>query len=832
MFKRKYTEVTSGLIALTLLFCFSGKLYTQVVPVEDGKNDLAKENAVKNESELRADLIAEQARTAFEKDDYQNARDLYLQAKEIMVKNLGPGEHNNKRIQSINEALAAVYQYWAENLVGRADTVEKMGKDPQAACNEAIEKCDMAIKECDEAVKSLSSTPKMENLIKRFNAISKRLLAMRDRLVIRKDSLKYTYETSEKFVDPKKDDRLYNIDVLFEQGRKFYNDRQYDKARDKFEEILVINPYHVKAIQYIKQISGELYKEGDRRYELMHRERITEVEWKYSPPIIPRTLSGNKEITGKDPILKDEGTSSIQKKLNDILIDHIEFEDVTIPTVVKYLKNRSRELDPEKQGVNILLRLNTGEKAAAAAPATPPAGRAGAPENAPEAAEGAAAPAASPAGDVPTITMLVDDIPLGDAIRYICRGANLKYRIERFAVVIAAQDIPLDELETRIYPVEKEAFSELGVAPAAGGGRGAAGGAAGAAAGAAAAGTEIEAYFRTRGISFPEGAKIVFDSRISRLIATNTPDNLTKIEDIIHELNVVDPQVLIEAKFVEVSQHDIDSLGVEWLVSKPSASIPNNSKSKLSFDQNDPINRFGVTSVTGQDDTLFNITHHTSQGITYQALVHALNKSTTGDVLSTPRVTTQNGQEATIRMVREEYYPTSWTEATFTQSGSYAVFTPSAPELSDPTEIGVRLTVTPTVDSDRYTISLDMVPIVQSFLGWTDYSYTFTPLGIGAVPITNVIRMPIFEVRTVETKLVVYDGETIVMGGAIKDTSGFIDDRIPVLGDIPLFGALFRSQAQNRVKRNLLIFVTARLVNPDGSPLREREIRGLPPFRR
>jgi general secretion pathway protein D len=275
----------------------------------------------------------------------------------------------------------------------------------------------------------------------------------------------------------------------------------------------------------------------------------------------------------------------------------------------------------------------------------------------------------------------------------------------------------------------------------------------------------------------------------------------------------------------------MDSLGVEWLVSKPAAGITNMSKSKMTFDTNDPINRFGVNAATGQDDTLFNITHHTSQGITYQALVHALNKSTTGDILSTPRVTTQNGQQAVIRMVREEYFPETWSEATFTQSGQYSVFTPSIPELTDPTELGVTLTVTPTVDADKYTISLDMTPLVQSFLGWTDYSYSFIPLN-AVVPVTNILKMPIFEVRTVQTKLVVYDGETIVMGGAIRDTSGFMDDRIPILGDVPLFGALFRSQAQNRLKRNLLIFVTARLVNPDGSPVREREIRGLPPFRR
>ena len=831
MFKRKYTEITAVLLSLTLIFCFSGKLFTQAGAAEESGNDMAKENVVKNESELRADLIAEQARNAFEGDDYQNARDLYLQAKDIMVKNLGPGEHNTKKIQGINEALTAVYQYWAEDLLARAGKVEKMGKDPQSDCNEAIEKCDMAVKECDDAIKTLSSTPKAGNLMERFNSIRKRLFAMRDRLVVKKDSLKYKYETSEKSVDPRHEDRLYNIDVLFEQGRKFYDDRQFDKARDKFEEILVINPYHVKAIQYIKQISGELYKEGDRRYELTHRERITEVEWKYVPPIIPRTLSGNKEITGKEPILKDEGTSSIQKKLNDIIIDHIEFEDVTIPTVVKYLKNRSRELDPEKQGVNILLRL-TGEKGAPAAAATAPSAPAPA-TGAPAATPAPAETSAAVSGEVPTITMLVDDIPLGDAIRYICRGANLKYRIERFAVVIAAQDIPLDELETRIYPVEKEAFSELGGAPAAGGGGAAAAAAGGGGAGGAAGGAEIETYFRTRGISFPEGAKIVFDSRISRLIATNTPDNLTKIEEIIHGLNVVDPQVLIEAKFVEISQHDIDSLGIEWLVSKPALGVPNMSKSKMTFDTNDPINRYGAGAATGQDDVLFNVTHHTTQGITYQALVHALNKSSTGDILSTPRITTQNGQQATIRMVSEEYYPSTWSEATYTQSGQYSVFTPSAPELSSSTNIGVTLTVTPTVDSDSYTISLSMVPIVRSFLGWTNYSYEFTPLGVPPPPkVTNVLKMPIFELRTVDTKLVVYDGETIVMGGAIKDNSNFTDDRIPVLGDIPLVGALFRSQAQNREKRNLLIFVTARLVNPDGSPLREREIKGLPPFRR
>jgi general secretion pathway protein D len=84
----------------------------------------------------------------------------------------------------------------------------------------------------------------------------------------------------------------------------------------------------------------------------------------------------------------------------------------------------------------------------------------------------------------------------------------------------------------------------------------------------------------------------------------------------------------------------------------------------------------------------------------------------------------------------------------------------------------------------------------------------------------------------VRTQLTIYDGETVVMGGTIWDTSTTTDDRIPVIGDLPLIGRAFRSKTEVKDKRNLLIFVSARLVNPDGSPIREREVRGLPPFRR
>jgi general secretion pathway protein D len=199
------------------------------------------------------------------------------------------------------------------------------------------------------------------------------------------------------------------------------------------------------------------------------------------------------------------------------------------------------------------------------------------------------------------------------------------------------------------------------------------------------------------------------------------------------------------------------------------------------------------------------------------------------DILSTPRITTQNGEEATIRMITDTYYPESWGDATLVDDTFGGVaFASSMPQFSDPTELGVKMTVTPTVDPDKYTISLSLQPVVQSFVGWTDYSYQ-QQTSLGAV--TNTLRMPIIEARTVDTEITVYDGETIVMGGIIRDTITSVNDNVPILGKIPLIGRLFQSKYTFAAKANLLIFVTPRLVTPNGAPLRQREVRGMPPFR-
>ena len=85
-----------------------------------------------------------------------------------------------------------------------------------------------------------------------------------------------------------------------------------------------------------------------------------------------------------------------------------------------------------------------------------------------------------------------------------------------------------------------------------------------------------------------------------------------------------------------------------------------------------------------------------------------------------------------------------------------------------------------------------------------------------------------FSSRNVTTSIVIWDGQTVVMGGLMRETMVTIDDKIPILGDIPVLGRLFRSKGEKSEKQNLLIFVTARLVDPAGKPIHKAEAMAMP----
>ena len=236
----------------------------------------------------------------------------------------------------------------------------------------------------------------------------------------------------------------------------------------------------------------------------------------------------------------------------------------------------------------------------------------------------------------------------------------------------------------------------------------------------------------------------------------------------------------------------------------------------------------------------------------FQLVIRALNQKKGVDLLSSPRVTTKSGQRAQIQIVREFRFPTTFAEphipdirggtsgGVTTNSISLPVVGPSTPGGFETKNTGVELEVEPVVGPDGVTIDLNLVPSVVEFEGFINYGSpikTVNPALLGfiggvssalglndSIVLTdNVINQPIFSVRKVTTNVSVYDGQTVVLGGLMREDVQKTEDRTPILGDIPIVGRLFRTNAEQHIKRNLVIFVTARLVAPGGQPVNSTE---------
>jgi len=805
----------------------------------------ASEKVRREELYLMAEQYVRDASIAWRGDKYRDALDLYKKA-EVQLTQAGKSRRVLDELARIKRNMTEVNVDWAESLAVEAENFADTNK-----FDDAVDKCRQAA-ELDP-----SRRQKMDRMIRAYQA--------------HKKTAEFRQDIAEVNIDKDKVERERAISVLLEQGKVFYRNRRYADARDYFEQMLVKDPYDVRAIRYLRQIDREQIRIGAEKRITTFAERLAEIRWKWNDAVTP-LLTGSGVGMGGTAVKKREGeTSGIQAKLLNIKLDKIEFEEATIAQVVAFLKKRSQDLDPDGEGVNIILQLEgkgvvgggeiSPEGKPLTEPGVPPVGAGGWGEAPPPGAPGAGgvptvgpAPATSfpNAAGERTVTMSMNNIPLGEVIRYVCMGAGLKYRVEPSAVIIADKSFPLDDLETRFYSVEAGVFETVRTKTSGAGFRTGTGEEepAEAVTDEKTSAQNLMQIFTDLGVDFPQGSKISYNARTSKLIVHNTPENLRKVEKILPEINITPTQVTIEAKFMEVNQTDLDALGFEWLLLNGDGNfndglvIGKDGNNKLQLLKQGGVSPFDSrldNGLRGVSSALSNISASANDLLTvnsilgaaaFQTVIHALSQNTNSDMLSAPKVTTLSGNTAILRMVTERYFPTSWSEPTVTSGGTTtgSSYTPSIPEFGEARDIGVIMEVTPTVAGDGYTITLELKPRVEEFLGYdTALNYDMV---INGEKIAAKAEMPIIEARTVETKVIIWDGETVVLGGLIKEQLQSYKDKIPLLGDIPLLGRLFTNTGEQSIKKNLLIFVTARLVNPAGVPIRTNDVRGLPDFRR
>jgi len=210
--------------------------------------------------------------------------------------------------------------------------------------------------------------------------------------------------------------------------------------------------------------------------------------------------------------------------------------------------------------------------------------------------------------------------------------------------------------------------------------------------------------------------------------------------------------------------------------------------------------------------------------------LRALEQNSGTDLMSAPSLTVLDGKTAIIKIAQLLRYPESYgdTQSNVGTSGGNnngggsagVTITAGTPQDFTVQEVGVTLEVTPTVGADD-SIALNLKPKVVEFEGFVEYGGTSVAIsGSTTVTIPSGFFQPIFTTREVSTDVTVFDGATVVIGGLTREEVKTVNDKVPVLGDIPLLGTAFRSSGKTTTKRNLMVFVTANLVSPGGATLR------------
>ncbi|MDP3787570.1 MAG: type IV pilus secretin PilQ [Candidatus Omnitrophota bacterium] len=318
------------------------------------------------------------------------------------------------------------------------------------------------------------------------------------------------------------------------------------------------------------------------------------------------------------------------------------------------------------------------------------------------------------------------------------------------------------------------------------------------------------------GESTEEEGKAARERRAARsraLIITDTPTYLDRIEKVLKEIDVKPSQVLIEARIMEVNRDTLKDLGIEYATG---SRVESHSQTRTNPD--DLVN-FGRTEyrravnsrLYSESDTgVFTPSNFVPKatGLTpinagieilikrlfrtnMEVLIHALEEDVRTNTLSAPRILTLSGQEAVILVGQK--YPIIESSVSGT-SGTATV------TLAYYQDIGIQLYVVPQITGDDKYINMIVHPVVSARDG------TATVGGTNAYPLLVT--------REAETQVLMEDGETIVIGGLLKDVKSQGKIGIPILSDIPLIGGLFTRRTTDVEKIDLLIFITARIVKP------------------
>jgi len=288
-------------------------------------------------------------------------------------------------------------------------------------------------------------------------------------------------------------------------------------------------------------------------------------------------------------------------------------------------------------------------------------------------------------------------------------------------------------------------------------------------------------------------SKVMGDTRTSQLVVVATEKEMTEVDELVKRLDTPTKQVLIEARLLETSLNPETTKGIDWSGTLQAQNV----RFGNNLQANPPNSSVNQTLSSSLPKMLFDTAKGFNPATAFldadgvNAVFSFLNKNAEAKVISAPRTVTLDNEPARIEVTRASPIINVTPGTVQVSGGSQITYT----------NLGIILNVTPRISANNY-VNLKVSPEVSRIFDTVTRS-------VGAA---GVFQADEYDIRKMESRVMIPSGNTLVLGGLVQDDVRHSNTKVPLLGDLPLMGGLFRSDSKKRQKSNLIIFITPTIV--------------------
>ena len=619
------------------------------------------------------------------------------------------------------------------------------------------------------------------------------------------------------------------------RAKKLYFYGDYEGAKHIFEDILLYQPNNAQAKAHLLRIAKSLEPVREMNQLRTHKDFMAQVSDEWTRPDIYERPAGESTTSSQlDPIIQI---------MRDTRVPTINLRDLQLTKVIETLMELSVVYSPNQKPINMTIRGITDRD--------------------------------------PTVTIVMTDVSLDKLLDFITKQVNFNYIVED-GVVVVRPDAGSSDIDTESFTLNQAGMRRMGktahqaalqASSSATGGFGSGGGSVSIAPTGDEDSEIIKRYLQRHNVMFDgiPGVGLSYDG--TEVTITHNRQNLERCRKLLEKLSDV-TLINVQSKFIDISEGAMRELATNFTLSRETAAGVTETKVKTGNRTLDST--FGISS-RGRDGQIIKTSSSwtTTDGILQQTpgetstftipgtppmspgnisatnspvldtniatiggwdlrlLINALESHESSDVLAAPNVTVTSGDSegASIELYQRLIYPSMYNEPTVQVSSngsnnygggggeaSAAIKAATPSELLDQ-KVGITFKVNANYIKEQGIIELRLAPEIVEFEGFIEYGGVSVAVAGGTtVTAPSGFFQPVFSHRKVTTNVAVFDGATVVIGGLTREEVKTVEDKVPVLGDIPIIGGAFRSKGKTTNKRNLMIFVTANRMTPGGAP--------------